>query len=1207
MAEELSIESNPRAVKGWSVSTRPAIEKGTVVGRAAPLLVHQTLANREQVLVCASCHRFVGTPAAQLAMLEGIPPQASTGTITGISANAKKRRRVAGSVEGGGANSISGLPSAGRAQPRRIAVARASPGRLPGLPPLLAEPNGKEAPKQRGQRRAMAGTGVPSASQIDGEDHEEVRAGIFRCTGGAPCDDVYCSAGCRESALAAGHGLICIGGSEGGSPLFEFHRYAVRTSETYLIAAAAVAAALSSSPVPSSSPPFDSSTEPSGGEAVGEGMGTKPFEALEGWGEPYLHVPSVGGGNDGQKGMGKEGKGDAKREGGGREGEGGGAVAAAPTAVKGIGVSIEEAEEAWSMLTAGLMHRLRSGECRFSCQTPTRSTPTGDRARERRQNDKHALSLDFFLRMVRALGRHLAPISVPSPLVSYCASLIQADPETKARALPWLVPAVKRAGPFGGADGGGTEEGTVVAGNAARKHAAGRSGETSELVETTGEDCGSDNYEGRSVEDDKLMRGERGLCRLVQASTAAAAGTVESPFPPLSVVGLLPPHCSPQHSCVPNVQLEASLLQPVATVPAHDANRGNDNVSGRRCRSGDGDASRTAPKREDTENGANGVDEQRAATLPTSSLTLSALRVGLVTLRGIREGEELFAPYVGLSRPVEERRRELASRFPARHPGVVGSAAAIASAADDAPAGAASAPRASWLAPSSPLPKQAQEDQFSCSCPRCLFEAEGDYRSHGRGMLKVLADQALEEGRHDNALELYRASLATPPSSSSSPCPPRVGAAADVVNYRKTSPEATDSRAAAQHEERAADEPATAAGRKSELVTGDALHGVGVALLAAGKFREACRAWERGVREAPDHPALRAQANKEEAYRPIGGENGTATMKETQDGRPPPMLSQENLSSPTADGAEGLCGDGGGGGHEHFASTPGGVADIFLSEAPVLSAEECRGVIKAAESYSQVNGGWTTSRHYAVPTTDLPVHVLEPLLPWFRSLVSERLFPALAANFGLRAGARRVFVHDAFVVRYEEGKQRHLPLHRDQSTHSFTIALNGLDEYTGGGTFFPCLGRSLRPAEGHALSFRGDILHGGDPLISGVRYIIACFCYYDDSNSVVDGDGEPQREETAGGGRTCTEDAGLHGSSPGNCTTMNVKEKDERVDRGSYSTSGVVVGDSDGEGSNRSQARRNGQPEGGDAGTGGGKGGIEFRSDRAFSFSFGFG
>lgn len=31
----------------------------------------------------------------------------------------------------------------------------------------------------------------------------------------------------------------------------------------------------------------------------------------------------------------------------------------------------------------------------------------------------------------------------------------------------------------------------------------------------------------------------------------------------------------------------------------------------------------------------------------------------------------------------------------------------------------------------------------------------------------------------------------------------------------------------------------------SMRVKGDALHGVGVALLAAGKFRQACQAWER--------------------------------------------------------------------------------------------------------------------------------------------------------------------------------------------------------------------------------------------------------------------------------------------------------------------------------------------------------------------------
>ena len=51
-------------------------------------------------------------------------------------------------------------------------------------------------------------------------------------------------------------------------------------------------------------------------------------------------------------------------------------------------------------------------------------------------------------------------------------------------------------------------------------------------------------------------------------------------FPSLSVVGLLPPCCSPEHSCVPNVQLEATLREeeegeePAAFIPATAAHGG---------------------------------------------------------------------------------------------------------------------------------------------------------------------------------------------------------------------------------------------------------------------------------------------------------------------------------------------------------------------------------------------------------------------------------------------------------------------------------------------------------------------------------------------------------------------------------------------------------------------------------------------------------
>jgi hypothetical protein len=90
----------------------------------------------------------------------------------------------------------------------------------------------------------------------------------------------------------------------------------------------------------------------------------------------------------------------------------------------------------------------------------------------------------------------------------------------------------------------------------------------------------------------------------------------------------------------------------------------------------------------------------------------------------------------------------------------------------------------------------------------------------------------------------------------------------------------------------------------------------------------------------------------------------------------------------------------------------------------------------------------------------------------------------------------RVRIFDAFFVKYSAcGGQRHLPVHRDQSTHSFTIALNGTDCYGGGGTYFCDLARAVVPERGQVLSFHGDLVHGGDPITWGTRYIVVAFTY----------------------------------------------------------------------------------------------------------------
>jgi hypothetical protein len=57
------------------------------------------------------------------------------------------------------------------------------------------------------------------------------------------------------------------------------------------------------------------------------------------------------------------------------------------------------------------------------------------------------------------------------------------------------------------------------------------------------------------------------------------------------------------------------------------------------------------------------------------------------------------------------------------------------------------------------------------------------------------------------------------------------------------------------------------------------------------------------------------------------------------------------------------------------------------------------------------------------------------------------------------------------------------------------------NDFQGGGTYFMNENKVLNPKqEGSFISFRGDKLqHGGEVVMSGVRYIMAVFLYYDDN------------------------------------------------------------------------------------------------------------
>lgn len=261
---------------------------------------------------------------------------------------------------------------------------------------------------------------------------------------------------------------------------------------------------------------------------------------------------------------------------------------------------------------------------------------------------------------------------------------------------------------------------------------------------------------------------------------------------------------------------------------------------------------------------------------------------------------------------------------------------------------------------------------------------------------------------------------------------------------------------------------------KAKPDDGDALHARAASYLERGLYCKSQQLWKEAHNICSIHKEISLAATKQKAY-------GFSTeTKDVHGNEAPTSISTTNYTTLM----EGCC-------------------FITDRDSPILSPQECKHAIKWAEDASKERpGGWTTSRHYAVPTTDLPVHEIPKLLDFFNDVLANRLRPLMAQQFfqgEVGVEGCGLHVHDAFVVRYDaEGGQRHLPVHTDDSSHSFTIALNDLSDYDGGGTYICSLGKSYRSSVGGVFTFRGDqIEHGGDPVVRGIRYVIVGFCYVD--------------------------------------------------------------------------------------------------------------
>ncbi len=163
---------------------------------------------------------------------------------------------------------------------------------------------------------------------------------------------------------------------------------------------------------------------------------------------------------------------------------------------------------------------------------------------------------------------------------------------------------------------------------------------------------------------------------------------------------------------------------------------------------------------------------------------------------------------------------------------------------------------------------------------------------------------------------------------------------------------------------------------------------------------------------------------------------------------------------------------------------------------PLLSPAACADAVTEAEEYAAREGGWSTDRHVAYPTTDIPIRCL----PRLEALWRERLFPAVEAEARTRLGlgpATRVLPLDVFVVKYAAGVaggQTELAVHRDNGVLTFSLLLNAPSEFEGGGTYFERAGRVYRPSLGVGVLHSALVRHAGYPITRGVRYVLVGFC-----------------------------------------------------------------------------------------------------------------
>ena len=189
-----------------------------------------------------------------------------------------------------------------------------------------------------------------------------------------------------------------------------------------------------------------------------------------------------------------------------------------------------------------------------------------------------------------------------------------------------------------------------------------------------------------------------------------------------------------------------------------------------------------------------------------------------------------------------------------------------------------------------------------------------------------------------------------------------------------------------------------------------------------------------------------------------------------------------------------------------------GAGLIHYTHTPVVARGECHSLVAEAEAIAATAGGWGQlglGRPGWLPLTEMP-----RANAWFKQRLDALFYPFLRASWSdhlppLDHAHGSLRVVDAFFSKYassstggDRGLMAKLFKHRDTrygTVFSFNLALNGPEDFAGGGTWIETLGRAVHSRAGHLLTHASGVMHGGNPVWSGTRYILVVFCTYEEA------------------------------------------------------------------------------------------------------------